>query len=70
MTRKQMQEALDLKGADHFRNAYLLPAIEAGLIEMTLPDKPQSRLQKYRLTASGRHLQALVVQQRKESVDE
>ena len=26
-------------------------------IEMTLPDKPNSRLQKYRLTAAGKRLQ-------------
>lgn len=29
-------------------------ALAGGLIEMTLPDKPTSRLQQYRLTAAGR----------------
>ncbi len=33
-------------------------AMDAGLVEMTIPDKPQSRLQKYRLTAKGRALLA------------
>jgi len=30
--------------------------MDAGLIEMTIPDKPQSSKQKYRLTAAGRAL--------------
>ena len=54
MTRRALREALRLKGDDNFRRLYLLPALAAGLIEMTLPDKPNSRLQKYRLTAAGR----------------
>ena len=53
-TRRQMQAALQLKDDDHVRVAYVLPALNAGLIEMTIPDKPTSRLQKYRLTDKGR----------------
>ena len=53
MTRQRMQEALGLKHEDHFRHACLLPALRAGLIEMTIPDKPRSSKQRYRLTPSG-----------------
>ena len=54
MTRQHLQEALGLKHEDHFRKAYLSPALQAGLIEMTIPDKPRSRNQRYRLTPAGR----------------
>ena len=54
VTRQHLQEALGLKHEDHFRNAYLQPALRAGLIEMTIPDKPRSRSQRYRLTPAGR----------------
>jgi len=57
--RRELQEMLGLKNGDHFRKAYLSSAIEAGLVEMTLPDKPKSRFQKYRLTETGRALQKL-----------
>lgn len=56
-SRKELQEMLRLKNADHFRKAYLLPATNAGVVEMTRPDKPKSRLQKYRLTATGQTVQ-------------
>ena len=53
MTRQHIQEALGLKHEDHFRHAYLLPALRAGLIEMAIPDKPRSSRQRYRLTPAG-----------------
>jgi ATP-dependent DNA helicase RecG len=54
MKRTDIQNTLGLKHEDHFREAYLSPALAAGLVEMTIPDKPTSRLQKYRLSAKGR----------------
>jgi len=59
-SRKELQEMLKLKNAEHFRKAYLLPAIKAGVEEMTLPDKPKSRLQKYRLAQNGLTLKKLL----------
>ena len=56
MMRAELQEALDLKGQANFRDRYLTPALEVGLIEMTIPDKPKSRLQNYRLTEKGKAL--------------
>lgn len=47
-TRQELQEKLGLANRDHFRKAYLLPALEAGCIVPTLPDKPNSSRQKYR----------------------
>jgi ATP-dependent DNA helicase RecG len=36
-----------------FRHQVLGPLLQAGLIEMTIPDKPRSRNQRYRTTAAG-----------------
>ncbi len=53
-TRRELQLALNPKSRANFEGRYLKPAIEAGCIMLTLPNKPRSRLQKYRLTAKGR----------------
>jgi len=44
----ECMKKLDLAHRPTFRQNYLQPALEAGLIERTQPDKPNSRLQKYR----------------------
>ena len=54
--RAQLQSALQLAHRDHFTASYLRPALEAGLIEMTHPDKPTSRHQRYRRSAAGEAL--------------
>ena len=38
----------------HLRERYLDPSLADGLVEPTIPNKPNSRLQKYRLTEKGR----------------
>jgi len=54
MSRGELMEKLRLKDRMHFAMDYLQPALAAALIEMTVPDKPRSSKQKYRLTAKGR----------------
>lgn len=56
MSRVEIQSALGLKHLPHFRDAYVTPAIKEQLLEMTIPEKPKSRLQKYRLTSAGKTL--------------
>ena len=50
---KELLSALGIKHKPTFRANYLHPALQAGLIEYTIPDKPNSRLQKYRITPAG-----------------
>ena len=53
MGRSDLQRLLSIKNRDYFRTDYLNPAISNGYIELTIPDKPNSQNQKYRLTAKG-----------------
>lgn len=46
-TSKTLMEKLKLKSREGFRRNYLHPAIELNLIRMTIPDKPNSRNQRY-----------------------
>ena len=46
-TGNALMEKLGLKAKEGFRRNYLHPAIEMNLIQMTIPDKPNSRNQRY-----------------------
>lgn len=52
----QLMEEFGLSHRQTFRKNYLQPALQSGFVEMTQPDKPQSRNQQYCLTARGKEL--------------
>lgn len=49
-----LMEKLGLNHKPTFRRNYLNPALAQGYVERTIPDKPNSPAQKYRLTEKGR----------------
>ena len=63
-TRTEILQGLELKDRTNLAKRYLQPALDAGLIEMTIPDVPSSSKQKYRLTNKGRELQERLKQTR------
>ena len=60
MSRQDILRALGLRDRKWLRERYLLPALHGGYVEMTRPDAPNSRDQRYRLTARGRQVQSEV----------
>lgn len=67
-SRVQILQSLGLRNRSNLVVNYLRPALDAGLVEMTIPDKPTSGRQKYRLTAMGRELR-LALEERARSRD-
>ena len=55
---------MNMKHKNTFRKNYLYPAINLFLLEMTIPDKPNSRFQKYRLTKKGKQLKVKLLKQK------
>lgn len=55
-TSAELMVALGLSHRPTFRNNYIRPALDAGLIEMTRPESPTARNQKYRLTERGQRV--------------
>lgn len=48
--RLSIQKEADLR----LRKLYIKPALQSGLIELTVPDKPKTPKQQYRLTEKGK----------------
>lgn len=46
-TRKEMQEYMGIVSREYFRKRILQPLLQSGKLVMTVPDKPNSRKQKY-----------------------
>mgnify|MGYP000887935098 CR=1 FL=1 len=53
----EIMELFNWSNRTKFRNKYIVPLLNIGVLEMTIPDKPNSRLQKYRLTELGKQLE-------------
>jgi ATP-dependent DNA helicase RecG len=49
----EIRSRLGLKDRRHLRQRYIDLALSDGFIELTIPDKPRSQHQKYRLTPKG-----------------
>jgi Fic family protein len=55
-SKAELLEAAGLANAYLNYKRHIFPLIESDVLELTLPDKPNSRLQKYRLTPKGKSL--------------
>jgi ATP-dependent DNA helicase RecG len=54
----ELMEWVGRRNRTKFREEILNQLLETRLVEMTIPDKPRSSKQKYRLTEKGREFQA------------
>jgi len=57
-TASELMDAVGRNNRSKFQETVLKPLIHAELIEMTIPEKPRSRNQKYRLTQKGKDLRS------------
>ena len=51
-----LRRVVGLKDRVHFLESYLRPLLESGWLVRTIPDKPTSRLQRYKTTEAGRQV--------------
>ena len=55
-SKQELLAMLSLSNAYLNYKRHIVPLLDQGLIAMTIPDKPQSRLQRYRITPQGQAL--------------
>ena len=58
----ELMNLLKWKDRTKFRNKFIKPFIERGLLNMIFPDKPNSSLQKYSITKKGDELKKYLKQ--------
>ena len=56
LSRKEIFTSIGIHGDSRAFKRNIQPLLDEGLIEMTVPERPTSRIQRYRLTAKGRAL--------------
>ena len=52
-SREELQKVAGLRDRRHFQRSHREPLLAAQWLEMTVPNKPRSRLQQYRTTPAG-----------------
>ena len=52
--RKEVADIFRVSSRSGYFKRFLADLVEDGFVEYTIPEKPRSRLQKYRLTEKGR----------------
>jgi hypothetical protein len=56
LSNAEIRKKLGHKDRKHMQERYLEQALAEKLVELTIPGKPTSQLQKYRLTSKGKAL--------------
>ncbi|MGM5484060.1 MAG: Fic family protein [Nanobdellota archaeon] len=51
--RDEIQFEVNIKDREYFRKNVLKPLVDEGLLELTIPNKPNSSKQKYKITEKG-----------------
>lgn len=59
MTMKEIAELCGVKDIKYFRESYITPALEVGIIKRLYPQHPKHPKQKYRLTEAAKEWKEL-----------